>query len=289
MVLDLAGAVGHEPIPESMQSKFSKEFGELLPRRIMFPSDHDLLAFGVTGEWASAVARYVIGIAALLSGDLDYAEELYLVLRRDLEHRPPSNPATEKIWSRLPQRLAEVHAGRAQRALTRWQNSHSVEDAADIKLHIEQVDTTLPSFGQYATLRAISSFVADRDPDAALEWQKRAAASGEGTPYLNAAFLHAFKGNLKKAAQEYRKGALAGVSSDVPAQLEEFMLWALHEYPQKTQIHYCLGLLNRDIKGDPERVREEFQSFIAKCPEGQFVKARQLVAEWLAEDSRRVE
>ena len=35
------------------------------------------LLFQFTTEWAELVAKYVIGIAAALSGEIDYAETLY--------------------------------------------------------------------------------------------------------------------------------------------------------------------------------------------------------------------
>ena len=60
------------------------------------------------------------------------------------------------------------------------------------------------------------------------------------------------------------------------------MTWVLAEQPELTQMHYCLGILNRDIKEDVRRTREEFDAFVRLTPPGRFEKEVQLAREWLA-------
>lgn len=282
LVLDLSGAVAHKPIPDEVQRVFATEFTELLPRRITLPSDQDLLAFTFTGEWTNLVAKYVIGLAAALSGDLDYAQALYESVREEAAAKTVDSPVADKIAGRIPQRLAEVHEARANASFKIWRDSKRPDIAAAIKSNLDQIDPTLLSNRRYASLRAIAAFVVDRDPDAALAQLEPMKREADGVWYWNAGFLHAYKGNLRKAAQLYRKGSLAGLPPDVPAQLEEFMTWVLAEEPGLTQIHYCLGILNRDVKGDTRRVREEFDSFVRLTPSGRFEKELQLARDWLA-------
>lgn len=282
LVLDLSGAVAHRPIPDEVQQVFQKEFSELLPSRIALPSDQDLLAFTFTGEWTNLVAKYIIGIAAALSGDLDYAQSLYESVRDEALAKTVESPVADKIVGRIPQRLAEVHEARANAAFKTWRDAKKPEIAAAIKDNLEQIDPALLSNRRYASLRAIAAFVVDKDPEAALAQLEPMKREADGVWYWNAGFLHAYKGNLKKAAQLYRKGALAGLPPDVPAQLEEFMTWVLAEEPALTQIHYCLGILNRDIKEDARRTLEEFEAFVHLTPPGRFEKEVQLAREWLA-------
>lgn len=76
--IELDGIVAHKQVSDEVCKKLSAEFTELLPRRVSFSTENDLLAFTFTSEWTELVAKYIIGIAAEVSGDLSYAETLFL-------------------------------------------------------------------------------------------------------------------------------------------------------------------------------------------------------------------
>ena len=50
-ILDLNGLVSHKSIPSEVSQAFSKEFSELLPRKVNISEENDLLAFDITAEW----------------------------------------------------------------------------------------------------------------------------------------------------------------------------------------------------------------------------------------------
>jgi len=283
LVLDLVGAVAHSPIPAQLQEQFAREFGELLPRRIALPSDQDLLAFTFTSEWANLVAKYIIGIAAALSGDLDYAEQLYRAVREELVTKTVDSPVVDKIARRLPQRFAELYEAKANAEFNRWKETKDIQFARSMKGYLEEIDPSLLTARRFVHLRAITAFLVDEDVDEALGILESAKRDPDSTWYWNEGFLYAFRGNLKKASQLYRKGTLMGLPPDVPAELEEFMVWVLTIKPEKVQIHYCLGVLNRDVKGDTIRAREEFEAFIKETSADQFSNEREIVAGWLRE------
>ena len=81
-VLDLSGIVAHRPIPTEISKSFSKEFTELFPRRLIISTEGDLFTFEITANWVDVVSKYIIGIAALLSGDIEYAQELLEDLKK---------------------------------------------------------------------------------------------------------------------------------------------------------------------------------------------------------------
>ena len=78
-VIELNGIVTHKEVPKEISEKFSKEFTELFPTEINFPAGNELIAFKFTSDWAAIVAKYIIGIAATLSGDLGYSELSYII------------------------------------------------------------------------------------------------------------------------------------------------------------------------------------------------------------------
>jgi tetratricopeptide (TPR) repeat protein len=283
LVLDLTGQVVHRPIAEPLQKQFAREFTELLPSRIALPTDQDLLGFTVTGEWINVVAKYIIGIAAAISGDVDFAERLYTAVRDEASQKTVDSPVADKIVARLPQRFAELHEARANAAFGHWKDSKAFHHAQSMKTHLEKIDPSLLSARRYITLRAIAAFLVDNDPDRAIELLEQVKRQADSTWYWNIGFLYAFKGNLKKATQLYRKGTLAGLPPEIPADIEEFITWAAEAYPAKTQLHYCLGVLNQDVKGDLIRARAEFEEFLRLTPEDHYLKERGQVTGWLAD------
>lgn len=83
-IIELEGAVAHKPISDQVSDHLSAEFSELLPRNVHISTENDIFAFQFTSEWAEIVARYIIGVAAAYSGDIKYAENLYLDVLSDL-------------------------------------------------------------------------------------------------------------------------------------------------------------------------------------------------------------
>jgi hypothetical protein len=87
-VIHLEGIVLHRSISELVNRDLTTEFTELLPRRIHISGENDILAFQFTSEWTEIVARYVLGIAFGLSGELDYSESLLNDSLQQLANKP---------------------------------------------------------------------------------------------------------------------------------------------------------------------------------------------------------
>ena len=108
-VLNLEGMVAHKPIPDEISKSSSKEFADLFPRRLTISSEGDLFQFEFTASWIDVVSKYIIGVAALLSGDVDYAQELFENLQLALIDIKLNLQALTKINQRLPLRLEDVY------------------------------------------------------------------------------------------------------------------------------------------------------------------------------------
>jgi hypothetical protein len=79
--------VRHHPIKEEIQKQFSDEFRELLPGLMAVPTEDDLFSFEVRAAYIADVAKYIIGVAAMYSGDLEYARSLFEDLANGTERR----------------------------------------------------------------------------------------------------------------------------------------------------------------------------------------------------------
>lgn len=103
-IVELEGAVAHQPISDQVSDKLAAEFTELLPRNVHIPTENDLFFFQFTSEWAEIVARYIIGVAASCSGDIKYAEVLYLDVLSRLQNKDNDFPIYRKLKERVPHR-----------------------------------------------------------------------------------------------------------------------------------------------------------------------------------------
>lgn len=289
-VLDLEGIVAHKPVPLDVQKQFAAEFSELLPRRVLIDADNDSLAFQFTSEWAEAVAKYVIGIAAYMSGDLDYAERLYLDVQGRLTEKAKGFPIFRKLSERLPIRLSEVHHTRAELAHVAWRRTGDPMRIADIEEHLSrEVGTAAPLKPGYHFLSAIVAFLRSRDISAAIGHLRNVKNSDDPLWNLNMGFLAGYKGNLKTAARHYRAASEHAVDPDVLLQVEEFVRWVLERESDKYQLWYCLALFYWKVTGDKAQARRCFRRFLDAGNEADFPKERELAGQWLADLERGVE
>lgn len=281
--MELSGAVSHNPIPLETSKVFGKEFSEFLPPSIKIPLDQEFAGFTFTADLTEIVSKYVLGIAAGLSGDLAYAESMFLEVRGKLKEKSGKVPLFAKMNARLPLRLAEVYEAKANAAYLAWRKAPSKQAVEDIGESIKVMESPgifrLPS---YYFLSAIHHFLNDRNVAAALLSLKNVKNSG-GIWNLNVAFLNAYKGNLKSATRNYKSTAAREVDVDIISQVEDFLCVILEHEPDKYQLHFCLGLLNAHIKGDKLRAIEDFKLFIADGDVKEFANERELAGTWIGE------
>lgn len=107
-IVSLEGVVRHTNQSPEVRSKISADFRAALPRRVQFGLDNDAFAFEATSEWTEVAARYVIGLAAFVSGDVWYAEELLLSVEGPSESRrgvracrASRNGCQDDLWSSM--------------------------------------------------------------------------------------------------------------------------------------------------------------------------------------------
>jgi len=282
-VIDLEGLVAHKPVPDHLQELLSHEFTELLPRRVQLTTDNDLLAFQFTSEWADIVAKYIIGIAAALSGDLVYAENLYTDAAGRLNGKDARFPAYAKLAERIPLRLSELYEARARVAYDRWSVDHDVNHIIDLGKFLARVEESRKANPAILNLLAIYKLLAENDAEAALEYLRSSKETQNAVWHYNIAFLLAYSGDLKSAIRYYRKGTQYELDPNGIAQIEDFICWVIEQQPDRYQLEYCLGFFNWKVKGDVLQAKKDLQSFLDHCDDNSFQKEKELAIRWLEE------
>lgn len=286
--LELDGLVAHRPIPVNASKELAKEFSELLPRKVTIAKENDLLAFQFTSDWAEVVARYIMGIAAAVSGDLEYAEQLYTDALSKVNQVPTDFPVFSKLKERIPIRLFELDEARAQLSLGLWENDHDLKHIQELRETLEKIErehsVETPAL---LTLKAISAFLSQRDTREPLQFLNRIRTQDrDAVWHFNAGFLKAYDGDLRSGIRHYRSALAFQLYPGLTAKIEDFICVVLEEERNKSQLHYCLGFFNWKIKGDCVQAVQDFQKFLQLSDESVFVQEKKLAQKWITEIER---
>lgn len=96
-LLSFEGIVRHRPTTEEVQKSLAQDFSRVLPRRVVIEKENDAFSFEATSEWTDVSTRYIVGTAALISGDVAYAENLFLYV----ESKPIAYDPMLDYWLRM--------------------------------------------------------------------------------------------------------------------------------------------------------------------------------------------
>jgi tetratricopeptide (TPR) repeat protein len=288
--LELEGIVLHGPISIKDHSKLSGEFSELFPRQLAIDEKNDLFSFNFASEWTEYVAKYIIGIAAFLSRDLDYSEILFTDIKQKLLITNPNIkvPFLEKIKTRLPQRFYDIYLSKALFHLSEWRKNHDLSYLPHIIDSLNKIDKKFENEYAFVLIKAIVIFLDERDVLKAKSCIRKCfhikGAIQNVTWRFSLAFLEAYDGNLKKSVQQYQKcEKFVNIDPKVIDEVEDFICWVLEKEPEKYQLYFCLGFINKQIKEDKIQALNDFEKFLRLAKIDQFIKEQELAKQWIRE------
>ena len=285
-LLAFGGVVLHRPVPDEVSKELSIDFTKVLPTRVVIEKENDAFQFEATSEWADVSARYIIGTAALISGDVGYAEELYLYVQNKLKQNKNSNIGVREIAKLLPRRFAQLYSAWQRHLYAAYFSTRNVQfivKSDDICSKLLLYEPTNP---HALLVKAICEFLLRKDIPAAHKLITRCRNEADSTWWYSRAFLHAYQGKMEEATSDYQH-AFSGPIRDksVPVQCEEFINLILKEEPDRIQLHYCLGLINFHAKQDFLAAEKDFGQFLAKLKTSQFHR-QALSAQQLLKDCK---
>lgn len=281
--LELDGIVSHREIPAEVQQQFKAEFSELLPRRLDIEDSASLFALDFTSRIADAVSKYIIGVAMALSGFLGESDAMLReaeTLATAVTSRPP---ALDKIVDRVPETISAINLAQAGKHFAAWRDQgHDPAEITRMTASLAKVNHISPAV---LTLRSIVRFISGRDTHGARQLLYQIPKTKrDATWEYNIGFLFAYDGNLKKARQCFVRGAQQrALLGKTISELELFMCWVVEIEPDRHQLHYALGLLNRHLKGDNTRAIQDFQVFLDRARPGKFDREQKLAKLWIDE------
>lgn len=277
----LHGVVRHVPIPILMSKTFSLEFRELLPEKILFSENDEILGFELTENCLKHAIKYIIAIASFVSGDLKLAETLYFELRNDIEviNGYSNIPVLDIIIKRIPKRITEVMSA----YLGIYYNLFSVKRDSkyiiECKRYLEVLFLTDTNNYQAHLLRSIYYFF-NKELDKAIK-ELSSLSSNDPTFRLNLGFLLAYRGDLNGALSNYKKTFYKSTYANVYNDTEIFISDVIEREPDKIQLYFFRGIINLKLKNDSKLAQEDFLYFINNKRKGEFRRLEKLSLKYL--------
>jgi hypothetical protein len=270
-VIDINGIVRHTPIPIQAGRAFSAEFSSVFPNRMFLSTQNDLFGFEFTSDLLNFVARYIIGIASLYSGDFIYSESVFKDLRESMKGVASIHPSAIRIKQRIPEWLIEIYIARIAIAYRKYRETYNEDSLSEMEYYLDEVNNISPNNYSYINYRAILYFIKGRDTESAKRELKKCKKEKDVLWRYNLAFIYAYEGDMMKASQQYQ---IAFRDKSPPKynifEIEEFISWIFEEAPDKIQLSFCLGLINYRVKNDNVRALKDFEKFIENVPEKDF-------------------
>ncbi|MEJ7809704.1 MAG: hypothetical protein WKG32_04720 [Gemmatimonadaceae bacterium] len=296
-LLRLEGGITHAPIPTAIHGELATDFREILPRRLRIRGDEAFLQFEAASDWLDVAVRHVVGFTAALSRDYAHAEALLLEVEARLPAvaaRCPRDPALRRVVKRFPSRLALLYRWWLNDAAGEYLRTRDQALAEELDGVADRLLARAPDDYSAHLSKAMCEFVLRGDVAAARRYVFACRRAPDSTWRYSAAFLDAYQGKLGKARAEYmrafdgirrpaRTAAAAGGADMLPVQCEEFIHLVLAREPEKAQLHFCTGLINKFAKLDPAAAARDFAAFLEATGPAEFVNERKLAAEWLRE------
>ena len=285
-VIDLRGLVRHAPISKEVSKRFGEDFGKVLPSRLIVGPDGNMFACEFAAKHVDAVARYVIGTAAALSNDFQYAEQLLI----DSENRlksfvenaegSPISVLLDTVQRRVRE-LYQIWLPALVQRYTFQRDMGALHEAEEIAGKLKQYD---PNNYAAHLCAATCAFVFHRDITQAQSEIEACRKLKDGIWRYSEAFLHAYEGDLESAYRSYQKGFQSPLSDPtVPTQCEEFIQMILDSEPERYWLYYCLGLINYRAKGDLQSARADFRRFVKRAELPRFKTQAEIAAKWIEE------
>jgi len=257
---------------------------ELLPRKLKVSDDNFLESFEFASSWTGIASKYFIANARLLSGDPDTALALYReVISEATIHK--DNEFIKKLSSQSKANTVIALDIKMSALYEGWVNSHNVA----LMHRVLSLLNDYEKFGivnfNIETIKAIVQVLLNSDVNSAIATLDKFPNSAKNaTWFLNKAFLFACKGDLHSSYKQYREARKRSENEfydGLVNKVEDFILLMISNNPDAFQLYYCLGIVNRDFKGDLKLAKNDFKNFISKDIDFKFPKESKLVSNWI--------
>lgn len=245
---ELNGYVVHKPIPQNLSRDLSIDFSKVLPKQLEFLEKQQLKGFEISAGLVYLSIKYIIGVAAFVSGDLILAERLHQNLYIEFNSLKPLPDHLRAIRTKAFNFFVEEKFLIALVYHRQGVNAEKVEE------NIQRVLTHNPShYGALLLKTQLEFLKGNVDGSLVLALRARDCAPRDSTWRYSLAFLYFWNCQFAKAltlCKQIRQQNYAGESKSIQ-EVIDFNLKLLKMHPEKTQLYFWIGYLayfkNQDL------------------------------------------
>jgi tetratricopeptide (TPR) repeat protein len=278
-VLDVQIGVRHRRLEPEVQRTLATELSSVMPGAFQFPRANEVEAFRITLLWVELTARYTLGLAALASGDLDYAQAMLVDLHQRVRSPGPQVQGAQLIAARINRPLAALFDARAVRAMGAHLASGLQARLEDAERYASQV--VIYDSGHYRSRVALAycAFTLRRDVKVARQHLKKCEHVSDSAWRYSEAFLFAYEGKLSSAQKSYRQAISVTKSNlEIPRQVDEYIRGVLLQEPDRFGLEFARMLINQHVLKHDECARECATRFLHASPKNLYARERALAA-----------
>ena len=290
-VLELNCQLRDDLVAEPIKKRLQTTIGGPPSTRWFIPRNLEFEGLELSSEYTTIVAQYMIAKAYLfysameinirrdpnrveppsasyehLTDQLDFARSIFKEFWISRDAVKSGVPPMDLIRGMLPEDIATTDWNMSLIKYWKWQKSKDLNKLNDVKPLLDEIIQFDPTNTDARLFRAMWHFAMNTDCSSAFADLKRCERARDSTWQFSKAFLHAYQGDLQKAKKLYGKAFKQKAEQDVGFQVEDFIHWALEQEPDKTQLYFCLGLINWKEKDDKELAIENYKRFTQQAP-----------------------
>lgn len=255
-LIDLAGLVTHAPVPQEVSTTIRSDFNRILPTSISFEDAFELGGFSLTADLVSHSVKLIVGIAAMVSGDLFLAHKLHTALLKEVGNIP------KDIHGRWKERLDKFIDDEENIIAVYYYNNGEIDESK--KWLANLINRSPRHYGAWL-VKGIQDFN-DGQINQAINDIKQARQYAKNTFEwrYSLAFLLFWEGKYDDALEvcfAIRKTTYPGEESTA-VQVAEFINAQIKQHPDKNELHYWLGFIQYEKLGNLPISLQCFESFL---------------------------
>jgi tetratricopeptide (TPR) repeat protein len=260
--LQLDAVVTHAPLDSARQRILAAEFGSVWPSRFSIDCDHAFAGADLTADWIASTSEYLIGLAALASGDPSTALVLHSrVATLAMDHGVRAPQAIQIMQQHARNYVVQEAFVLAWRA---WRR----EDAPSALSLLSQALHVRPDSVSALSLRGIIEWALLHDTEKAIQTTleaKKYSADKDGTWRYNLAFLLLEKGQYEESLSMYKKTMAKSFNGEGETlrQVVEFLEDCIAKQPDVSTRHFALALILYKKRQDLPGALVHFTFFIS--------------------------
>jgi tetratricopeptide (TPR) repeat protein len=196
--LSLDGMVLHRPVEQQVSQELSKDFLATLPKGINFNDEFAFIGFQVSADIVVKSVKYIIGLAAYISGNPLLSINLHTGLKNQIKASSQKLPGDNIILSKIDDLLSNEYAIMAMYYFSK-------KDKQNTKINLNESLKLNPKCYRALVAQSIIVFSWENDPKKSLTIIKKCHEFDFPEWRYNEVFLHFWLGNYPSAWKQCEK------------------------------------------------------------------------------------